>query len=111
MSSDPNRTRQDLQKRLDTKNARKSYLEPLYLRAREYVKTPQYQQQRDDALAQITRALNQFKGSDATNAVFVLGQIKQILAPLEAITAPIVEYESIQKSLVELGKVEEGLKG
>lgn len=108
------RALRNVQGRLIGGQQRKTQLEPLYLKAREYVKTPEWQERRDQALWQIARIVNRVtsqKGADSNTFALALGQIIQVLEPLDSVVKPLVEYDSIQKSLTELGKLEENLKG
>ena len=64
----------------------------------------------DNTVALIVNQVAAQKGADSNAFALAIGRIMQALEPLDAVTRPIVEYESIQQSLQRMGELEEQLK-
>ena len=90
---------QDAQAVLEAKNVRLRQLEAPYLRAQEYLKSLEWQSTRDRVLVKIQRVTAMYQGKDATEAAFMLGQIKQIMLEVQEPTDVIVEYEGLKKEI------------
>jgi hypothetical protein len=82
------------------KRQRKKQIEALYLRTKEFLKSPEWQERRDNVLAQISVALAQYRlGMDAASAVYILGQIRQIMSEIQSITDVVVEFDALKAEL------------
>jgi hypothetical protein len=83
-------------------HARMRHLEAPYLRTKEYLKSPEWQAKRDEILLRLSSALGLYRqGQDATAAVFVLGQAKQIVLEIQEVTDVITEFEDLRKRVKE----------
>lgn len=92
-------TPQDIQAALEAKQTRLRQLEAAYLRTKEYFKTLDWQQQRDQVLMKIQEVVAFYQGKDATEAVFILGKVKQILLSIQEQGDVIVEYEGLKREI------------
>lgn len=92
-------TLQDIQAALEQKQTRLRQLEAAYLRTKEYFKTLDWQQQRDKTLLQIQEVAAYYQGKDATEAVFILGKVKQILLSIQEPGDVVVEYEGLKREI------------
>lgn len=89
----------DVQAVLEAKNTRLRQLEAPYLRAKEFLKGLEWQNVRDRTLLKIQEASAQYHGKDATEAVFILGKIKQIMLEVQEIGDVIVEYDGLKREI------------
>lgn len=95
---------QRVQSTLEAKQTRLRQIEAQYIRTKQYLSSPEWGAKRDEILLRIARALASYDptlkaGQDATTAVFVLGQAKQIMLELQEISDVIVEFESLQAEI------------
>lgn len=82
------------------KRMRLHAIEAQYLRTKEYLKSPAWGTKRDELLTRLSHTIGMYKyGQDATAAVFVLGQAKQLLLEIQEVTDVIVEFEALQEEL------------
>lgn len=89
-----------VQKTLEEKRLRLRQLEAEYLRTREYLKSSEWQQKRDQVLLRLETSLARYQqGQDATAAVYVVAQAKQIISEVQQPTDVIIEYEDIERNL------------
>lgn len=94
--TDPQLIQQELEKR----HLRLRQLEAEYLRIKEYLKSQEWQQKRDQVLMRLSDALASYRqGQDATAAVYAVAQAKQILLEVQEVSDVVVEYEDIQQKL------------
>lgn len=92
----PPRTAQDS---LEQMNVRMRQIEAAYLRAKDYEKSLEWQQLRDQTLERIQSAIAFYFGKEPTEAVFICGKIKQILLQVQEPLDVITEYEGLKKAL------------
>jgi hypothetical protein len=89
----------DIQAALEAKNVRLRQLEAAYIRAKDFLKSLEWQKTRDFALQSIQEVTATYQGKDATEAVFILGKIKIIMLDIQEPTDVIIEYEGLKREL------------
>lgn len=92
-------TPQDIQSALEKDQARMRAIEAAYLRAKDYEKSLDWQQLRDDVLAEIEMIISPYFGDNPTQAAFKCGQIKQAMLRVQKPLDVIAEYESLKRKL------------
>lgn len=86
------------------KRTRLKFLEGAYLRAQQCVKAKEWGPLRDKALDRVGRLVRTYQGEEAVKAVFVLGQIREIINEADGPMNLIREYESEKASLNQMVK-------
>jgi predicted aspartyl protease len=74
-------------------------LAPVYQKAIARASGPSAAEEGKAALTKIKAAIFGYDGKDATLAVFILGQVKEILGEQEGLERVKIEYESLQQSI------------
>ena len=86
-----NQTMAGIRQRLDL-------LAPVYKKAVARTTGAAWAEEREQMLSKIIAAVSGYDGKEATLAVFILGQVKQILGDLEGLERVKLEYESLEQS-------------
>jgi hypothetical protein len=95
MARDPETALQEMRMRMH-------HIETAYLRAKEYLKSSEWQVKRDEVLLRLSSSLGHYRqGQDATSAVYVIAQAKQIMLEVQEVSDVIVEFESLRDRIRE----------
>lgn len=80
------------------KRHRLKEIEAEYIRIRDYLKSPEWQAERDKKLTQVGQIVGHYlaKGGDAA---FAIGRIAQVMIDVQQVSDVIVEFESLKSEL------------
>ena len=89
---------------IEAKKTKLKLLETTYKRALELIKSEEWTDKREKALERVGRLVRSYQGGEPTLAVYLMGQIREIIGEADGPLQVIREYESERKSLQELNK-------
>lgn len=89
---------------IEAKKTKLKLLETTYKRALELIKSEEWTEKREKALERVGRLVRSYQGGEATQAIYIMGQVREIISEADGPLQVIREYESERKSLQELNK-------
>jgi len=90
---------EQIQQAVEAKQTRLRQLEAPYLRAKDFLKSLEWQDTRDKVLVKIQEATAMYQGKDATEAVYILGKLRAYMLEIQEPTDVIAEYEGLKREL------------
>jgi len=92
-------TPEQIQQAVEAKQLRLRQLEAPYLRAKDFLKSLEWQNTRDRVLLKIQEATAMYQGKDRTEAVYILGKLRAYMLEIQEPTDCIIEYEGLKREL------------
>ena len=92
-------TPEQVQHAVEAKTTRLRQLEAPYLRAKEFLKSLEWQTTRDKVLMKVEQAISRYQGKDANEATYIMGKLSAYILEIQEPTDIIIEYEGLKREL------------